>query len=248
MVTKQRTRLGVAALSLAVAGGLGTSPQRRAEAAGIFGAEPLAEDSTVALAQPQGGDRWSLVVLERLQPGATCWQRQPDGLVRPDPEGFSNGLLCSRLQSSSGYSLRAGGLDLPSPWRLRIEPVGDQLELQAFNPSLASPVTLGMAPLIRAGAPGALAAFQLNPGWSFQKRSYEGRLLSHVYLSSRQPLAALVAGRQSLPAAGRVVVEKPASPPSLMNPAIGRDPASGQVVALQVVPYQDNPGLSAANP
>ena len=248
MLVVQRNWPGVAALGLAVAGSLGISPQPGAEAAGIFGAEPLAEGSTVALAQPQGGDGWSLVVLERLQPGASCWQRQPDGLVQPDPEGFSNGLLCSRLQSSSGYSLRAGGLDLPSPWRLRIEPVGNQLELQAFNPSLSSPVTLGTAPLIRAGESRALAAFQLSPGWSFQKRSYGGRLLSHVYLSSREPLAALVAGRQILPAAGRVAVARPASLPSLMIPASGRDPVPGQVVALQVVPYPESPGLSAANP
>ncbi len=113
----KRTYRALTALSLAALGtaatAIGNAP--RAGAAGIFGAEPLAEGSTVALAQSVDGNRWNLVVVERLQPGSGCWQQQANGLVSLEPGALSNEALCNRLQSSSGYSLRAGGQDLRAP-------------------------------------------------------------------------------------------------------------------------------------
>ena len=252
MGTVKRTRHGLGALAAAAAAiataALANAPV--AGAAGIFGAEPLADDSTVALAQPVDGSRWNLVVVERLQPGTGCWQRQSQGLVSLEPDALSNETHCNRLQSSSGYSLRAAGQDLRSPWRLRIEAVDNRLELQAFNPSLSSPITIGTAPL-SSNASG-LPAFTLKPGWSFQKRSYEGRLLSHVYLSSREPAAVLQARARGQAAGGSLAVGKLVAPPAVStnpNPAglTSRDPAPGQVIALQVVPFRDDTNLTAAN-
>lgn len=208
-----------------------------AGAAGIFGANPLADESTVALAQPVDGSRWNLVVVQRLQGSTGCWRRQDDGLVSLEPEALSNDAVCSRLQSSSGYSLRAAGQDVGMPWRLRVEPVGNRLELQAFSPSQNTPITIATAPLVNGGTGTgsgvALPAFSLNPGWSFQQRSYEGRLLSHVYLSSQAPLTTLQSDRLSQE-------RQPNTPPPLA--------AAGQVIALQVVPFRGDSDLTAANP
>lgn len=259
MGTSKRTRHGLGALAAGAAGiavaAMANAPV--AGAAGIFGAEPLAEGSTVALAQPVDGTRWNLVVVERLQPGTGCWQQQGQGLVSLEPDALTNETLCNRLQSSSGYSLRAAGQDLRSPWRLRIEAVDNRLELQAFNPSLSTPITIGTAPLSSNAS--ALPAFTLNPGWSFQKRSYEGRLLSHVYLSSREPAAVLQARARA--AGGSLTIGKLVAPPAVSvtaaasptrtgpNPAslASRDPMPGQVIALQVVPFQDDTNLTTSN-
>ncbi|MFM7635969.1 MAG: DUF3747 domain-containing protein [Cyanobacteriota bacterium] len=220
-----------------------------AGASSLFGAEPLAEDSAVALAQPVDGTRWGLVVVERLQPEADCWHRQADGLVGLGSNALSNDALCNRLQSSSGYSLRAADQDLASPWRLRIEVVGQRLELQALNPTLPEPITIGTAPLVSASDGQALPAFSLNPGWSLQKRSYQGRLLSHVYVSSRDSLSQLQAradGREQ-PGAGAPGLA-PALPP-LTARARGLEAgiAPAQVISLQVVPFRGEADLTASN-
>ena len=250
MVRLKRTYRALAALSLAGIGAAAASIANApgAGAAGIFGAEPLAEDSTVALAQPVDGTRWNLVVVERLQPGNSCWQRQGNGLVSLEPDALSNEALCSRLQSSSGYSLRAAGQDLPTPWRLRIEATGNRLELQALNPSLPAPITIGTAPLASVNPGGALPAFTLNPGWTFQKRSYEGRLLSHVYLSTRDPLALLQARARGQAPETNSTASLPATAlPPLATPLRNREPVAGQVISLQVVPFRDDTNLTASN-
>lgn len=252
MVGLKRTYRALTALSLAGLGAIAASMANApgAGAAGIFGAEPLAKGSTVALAQPVDGNRWNLVVVERLQPGNGCWQLQASGLVTLEPDALTNETLCNRLQSSSGYSLRAGGQDLSAPWRLRIEASGNRLELQALNPSLPAPLTIGTAPLVSVSPGGALPAFNLNPGWTFEKRSYEGRLLSHVYLSSRDPLALLQARARGQAPAPSLAIGRLAVPPAVaVNPALtSREPVAGQVIALQVVPFRDDANLTASNP
>ena len=250
MVKAKRTYRGLAALSLAglgaAAASMGHAPV--AEAA-IFGAQPLADDSTVALAQPVDGTRWNLVVVERLQPGTGCWQRQANDLVSLDSEALNNDALCNRLQSSSGYSLRAAGQDLPVPWRLRIEATGDRLELQALNPSLAGTIVVGTAPVVSVNPGGALPAFTLNPGWSFQKRTYEGRVLSHVYLSTRDPQAVLKArARGQAPGGGLPTAAlPPLTTPKRSTPLRTREPVAGQVISLQVVPFRDDADLTASS-
>lgn len=237
---------GAAATTITLANAVG------AGAAAIFGADPLPDDSTVALAQPLDGSRWNLVVLRRLRGSSGCWQLQPDGLVQLEADALSNDALCNRLQSSSGYSLRSAGEALRAPWRLRIERQGQQLELQAFNPSLGQPVVVGLATLPKAAAGTALPAFTLNPGWTFQARSFEGRQLSHVYLSNREPIAALMA-RSGPPSSPPPLT---ASGPGRLNrEALNREasshdaaaPVPGQVIALQVVPFRGDADLSASS-
>jgi len=186
--------------------------------------------------------------------------------------GAANGdSRCSRLQSSSGYSLRAADGDLPSPWRLRIAAGAAGLELQALNPSLTTPVPVARAPMPRAAGQG-LASFRLEPGWSFQGRTYAGRRLSHIYLASAEPLALLQARArgnvQSFPVQSFAGLPPPPPPLELaqrdrrrsqswrrqqqissasIEPAPGQ-PAPGQVISLPVLPFQEALGLSATPP
>lgn len=186
--------------------------------------------------------------------------------------GAANGdSRCSRLQSSSGYSLRAADGDLPSPWRLRIAAGAAGLELQALNPSLTTPVPVARAPMPPAAGQG-LASFRLEPGWSFQGRTYAGRRLSHIYLASTEPLALLQARArgnvQSFPVQSFAGLPPPPPPLELaqrdrrrsqswrrqqqissasIEPAPGQ-PAPGQVISLPVLPFQEALGLSATPP
>jgi hypothetical protein len=286
----QRTYLPLVGLGLVGASGLALLPL--AGSAGVFGSQPLAEGATVALAQPLDNDQWNLILVEQLQPGAvSCWSRQSDGSVTIAAEnragekggsqasssqiispGAANGdARCSRLQSSSGYSLRAADGDLPSPWRLRIAAAAAGLELQALNPSLTTPVPVARAPMPPAAGQG-LASFRLEPGWSFQGRTYAGRRLSHIYLTSAEPLALLQArargNLQSFPVQSFAGLPPPPPPLELaqrdrrrsqswrrqqqissasIETAPGQ-PAPGQVISLPVLPFQEALGLSATPP
>lgn len=261
--------------------------------AGVFGSQPLVEGATVALAQPLDSNQWKLILVEQLQPGAaSCWSRQSDGsvLLAPQISGVpasgsqasgvqvggaqeSGALLtsseaaagdsrCSRLQSSSGYSLRAADGELPSPWRLRIAAGAAGLELQALNPSLNKPLTVALAPRPPAAGEG-LVSFQLEPGWSFQGRTYAGRRLSHVYLASAEPLALLQArarggGIQSLaglpppPPPLELAQRERRRPDGWRRPqqifSASVEPAPGQVISLPVLPFQETAVLPATSP
>jgi hypothetical protein len=217
-----------------VSSAMANHPQ--AEAQSLFGAEPVSSGSTLAIAQPLGNDRWTLAVVERLLPGRHCWREQSDGSVKLRTEDFLRPGLCRRVQSSSSYSLRAAGEDLPTTWRLRIEAVGNRLELQAFNPSQPTPIVIGVGQKPSANRMGAgsdiVPAFSLNPGWGFEKRSYEGRLLSHVYLSSPQPIGAELN-------ASRPLLVAPPPLPTRAEPRMLVSPQPDQVIALEVVPFRN---------
>ena len=201
--------------------------------------------------------------------GKSRSQASSSQVIRP---GAANGdSRCSRLQSSSGYSLRAADGDLPSPWRLRIAAGAAGLELQALNPSLTTPVPVARAPMPPAAGQG-LASFRLEPGWSFQGRTYAGRRLSHIYLASAEPLALLQARArgnvQSFPVQSFAGLPPPPPPLELaqrdrrrsqswrrqqqissasIEPAPGQ-PAPNQVISLPVLPFQEALGLSATTP
>jgi hypothetical protein len=251
--------------------------------AGVFGRQPLVEDATVALAQPLDNGQWKLILVERLQPGAAgCWSRQSDGSVLLAPqiggvrasgaqlsesqligsEAGAGDSRCSRLQSSSGYSLRAADGELPSPWRLRIAAGAAGLELQALNPSLKKPLTVALAPMPPAAGEG-LVSFRLEPGWSFQGRTHAGRRLSHIYLASAEPLALLqararggdiqsLAGLPPPPPPLELAQRERRRPDGWRRPQqISRasiEPAPGQVISLPVLPFQETAALPATSP
>ena len=222
----QRTYLALAALGLggAVLGTTLAPGLPLARAAALFESTPVEEGRAVALARSLGGSGWKLMVIEQLQAATPCWQSQGEGRVLTDLPGSGDANLCRQLLSSSGYSLRIGGEDVASRWRLRIEPSGDQLELQALNPSAITPLVVGRAPRPAVGSE-ELVAFELEPGWSFERRSYRGRDLNHIYLANAEPLAALQARARN---GGNLLSALPAPPP----PTSGRGNDRSQEPAI----------------
>jgi hypothetical protein len=121
---------------------------------------------------------------------------------------------------------------------------------------------VALAPLPPAAGEG-LVSFRLEPGWSFQGRTYAGRRLSHVYLASAEPLALLQArargggGIQSLaglppPPPLELAQRDRRRPDSWRRPqqisSASSEPAPGQVISLPVLPFQETAVLPATSP
>lgn len=185
--TPSRTRryLAVAGASALVAAAV---PQPLARAAAPFGSTAVAEDQVIALAQPLSDGRWNLIVLEQRQPAPPCWRRNPDGSVLTYEMHLPES-TCGRYLSSSAYSLRVAGDDLRHPWRLRVESSNGQLQLLATGSQQPQPLLLGSGQ----AAGSALVELKLQNDWAFERRTYNGQNLSHLYLAHANPLPVLLA-------------------------------------------------------
>lgn len=185
---RRRHQIGLATVA-AVAGLTGPLlHQSLARAASPFGSEPVASGQVIALAQPISADRWNLVVFEQREPAPPCWRRHADGSVTTYEMHLSEA-TCGRYLSSNAYSLRVAGNDLRHPWRLRIENNNGQLRLLASGSQQPQPLVVGSG----RAAGTQTVELQLADGWGFERRTYDGQRLSHVYMANANPLPVLMA-------------------------------------------------------
>ena len=103
--------------------------------------------------------------------------------------GVCEGAKSERYIDANGYSLRVGGTDLATSYRLivRSEATGTVL--------VALPTKSGAGPemvVARSGGPiGGFHKLEPEPGWRLMRRTYGGRRLGHLYVYSESwPLAA----------------------------------------------------------
>lgn len=205
---RRRARAGLIALApllLAVAGVAGTAAAlgpARVRAAALFDAQPVEPGRFAVLARPVGRDDWTLLVLEQLREAPLCWQMRADGLVDPSLNRFDYTGICGRYLDSNGYSLRfargQGGGDGSDGLRLRVEPVGDELQLQAASADLAGVLVVGRAPLPQRQRE-AFVAIRLEPGWELQRRRYGSQALNHLYFSHPASARELLARASATP-------------------------------------------------
>ena len=226
---------------------------------GMFGSQPLTPDTVVALAKPLAGQRWELLIVEQHKAGVPCWQRLPDGTVTIPSETIGDANACSRFGSSSNTSLRAGGKDLNTPWRLRLAAVDGELRLQGISPQGAAPLRVARASLTAAaGSSDRAVELLLEPGWQLERRSYEGQRLSHLYLSNSEALPLLLAKaddhQRTQPTAPPLLPPIAATPGAasvrnraglrlITHPTDAGEPENNatlsEVIALQVIPYRE---------
>lgn len=227
----KRTYLAVAGAMALGTAGVSVLPQQFAKAAAPFESIPVEAGRAIALAQPLSGDRWNLVVLEQLEPAPPCWRRFDDGSVTTYEKNLPAG-SCGLYSSSSAYSLRLAGDDLSHPWRLRVESRDGRLDLIATSPEQPTPLLVGSAE----AAGNGLVELQLAEGWSFARRSFEGRSLNHVYVSHAEPLPVLLARANA--AGGELLgLATPPPPPSPIQTA----------TALAATPSQDSRSQPASS-
>ena len=206
-------QLGASALPLA-AGAFATAVvfgPNPAMANALFQAADLSQERFVLVAAPIGdGVRAQLNIYEQVKPTRPCFAVAPGApaLVEPLLATFDFSGICSRFIDANGYSVRVGGADLATSYRLTVQ------RQSADNVLLAVPTKAGAGPeMLVARTQGAGSGFlQLvfEPGWQLKRRAFGGRNLGHVYIyRDAWPEAALQPG---LPVAPPSSIPSPTSP------------------------------------
>ncbi|HEY9769903.1 MAG TPA: DUF3747 domain-containing protein [Coleofasciculaceae cyanobacterium] len=144
--------------------------------------EPVPEEQVIAVAIP-AGRLYNLTVMEQIPGKQQCWSTTGSEPTIVDPlwTTFDFTSSCRRSTDSNGYSVRLDGQDTSQNYRLDVVPKGNELQLVATNyqngPDLVVGQTNGKA------ADGQYLKINLNPGWEFSKKAYEGKVLGHYFFS-----------------------------------------------------------------
>ncbi len=171
-----------ARLTLA-AGLVATIPVPPAPAQSLFGAADVDHSRFVLVAAPIGsGERSQLNIYEQVRSTRPCFAVGTSKPAAVDPllASFDFTGVCSRYIDANGFSVRVGGSDLGTVYRLMVtREKGDVL-------LLAVPTRAGAGPeMVVARTGGQASGFlklELEPGWKLMRRSFRGRALGHVYL------------------------------------------------------------------
>jgi hypothetical protein len=203
--SRKRRYLAAAGVSALAASAV---PHQIARAAVPFGSSPLAEGRVIALAQPLSDNRWNLIVLEQREPAPPCWRLNPNGSVLTYEMHLPES-TCGRYLSSSAYSLRVAGEDLRQPWRLRVESNNGELQLLATGSKQSEPIVIGSGRATGSG----LVELKLQNDWAFERRTFDGQTLSHLYVANANPLPVLLAEARN--GGAPLLAKLPAPPPPL---------------------------------
>jgi len=178
----RRSPLAALALLLGLTAAL---PAQRASAQqALFGASEVEQQRFVLVAAPIGssGSRYQLNIYEQVNDRRPCFATESSlpSPVNPLLATFDFTGICGRYIDANGYSLRVGGSDLATSYRLmvRSDPSGTLL--------VALPTRSGAGPeMVVARSGGLISGFhklQPEPGWRLMRRTYGGRRLGHLYV------------------------------------------------------------------
>jgi hypothetical protein len=178
-------RVGCLALGLAVSLGSGLGGTR-ASAQALFGAGEVDASRFLLVAAPIGstGERYQLNIYEQLRSTRPCFavgEGKP-AAVNPLLSTFDFTGICGRFIDANGYSLRIGGSDLATSYRLSVVREGQDILLVA-RPTKST--SMGEMVVARTGGLGSgFMKLELEPGWRLMRRQFGGRSLGHVYVYS----------------------------------------------------------------
>ena len=149
----------------------------------VFQAVPVDEANFILVSAPIGkGERSQLNIYEQRTSKRPCFAVSGGAPAMVDPllSTFDFTGICSRYIDGNGYSLRIGGDDLGTRYRLSVVNTGRDIELLATPTKNPSQPTMLVA---RAG--GAASGFvqlKLEPGWTLKRRAYGKKSLGHLYV------------------------------------------------------------------
>jgi len=260
-----RRILPAAALSVAaLCAGPSMAPARAQTAASMFAAGELDNQRFILVAAPIGSSgRSQLNIYEQVNARRPCFATSSTlpAPVNPLLATFDFTGICGRYIDANGYSLRVGGTDLATSYRLmvRTDATGTLL--------LALPTKSGAGPeMIVARSGGPISGFhklEPEPGWRLMRRTYGGRRLGHLYVyNDTWPVAAT---GEATPAAGSPSPKRPAgsvtpSPtaagtpsPAASGPAgssatVGTPGSTGAMAPQSGAPSAGGGGLAPATP
>ncbi|MEG3437899.1 DUF3747 domain-containing protein [Pannus brasiliensis CCIBt3594] len=170
--------------------------------ANVFNQQEVNQEDFIAIARPYGNGKYDLLILQQIPGKRQCWNvnGSEPGIVQPLLLDFDFTGSCERATDSNGYSLRVDGQDLGLNYLLRIVERNGELVLIGTPRDPRQPeMIVGRT---RGRGEGLLQIY-LVEGWRFTKRAFEGRTLSHVYLTGDSaaivPPADLVASKERSP-------------------------------------------------
>jgi len=176
-------RRRVAAIATtAAAATMGTLGFMEVGSTATFGQADVNQDSFVAIAAPRGESDHQLLVVEQISSNQACWSESGAAPTLVDPllVNFDFTGICGRSTDSNGYSIRVDGQDLGLRYSLRaVERDEDLVLIGAPDDRSADELIIGRAN----GTTDGFARLDLDPGWEFAKRTYNDRVLGHVYLA-----------------------------------------------------------------
>ncbi len=176
---KQFFKRSLAAASLAVLT-LGLAAPAKAE---LFDHEEVDQSRFVAIAVPRGFGPQLLILEQKDVSGPECWSESGDRPTIIDPLllNFDFTYVCGRATDSNGYSIRMADTDMASNYGLSLQAHSGEMVLLAIpRTPLAEPVLIGRTH----GLANGFTKIVLEPGWRFTKRSYQGQVLGHIYLTN----------------------------------------------------------------
>lgn len=224
-----------------------------------FQQQEVDQNQFVAIARPYGGNKYDLLILQQIPGKRQCWQETGSNPVIIDPLllNFDFTGSCERSTDSNGYSIRLNEQDLGLDYLLRVVERNGELVLVGTSRRNGNPeeIVIGRTHGLGQG----LIKFDLDGGWRFSKRAYQGRTLSHVYLtgdrsaintsqppSTLPPMAQpqtispnLNTSSSSSNSSGNVVKEL-----TFTAPVSPQTPPTPQTVPNQTVPQKPLPPLS----
>ena len=239
------SRTYLQAAGLTAVGLLVTGIPQMGEARSLFESSSVPQKRFAVLAQPIGTVQWKLLVLEQIKAQPRCWTPRQDGLVEPSLNRFDFTGICKRYLDSNGYSLRSGGQDLGTRFRFRLKQSGASLKLEALDPQQKAPLLVGQA-RIPGRNPNGFVPLQLEPGWTLERRVYQGRKLNHLYFAHQAPvnrLLALASSRGQGSGFQRLGAPMPPVAPPPLPSAKAKQRRSTRVansgpIRLQVIPFR----------
>ena len=178
-------RFRIAAAALSVFGATvvtGLMPAVRAQGS-LFTTAEVDETKFVLVSAPIGsGERSQLNIYEQRTSARPCYSVSGSAPAVVDPllATFDFTGICNRYIDGNGYSLRIGGDDLGTRYRLSVIKSANDVQLMAVPTRNPSEPTFLVA---RSGGSGnSFVQLQLEPGWRLMRRQYGKRTLGHLYV------------------------------------------------------------------
>lgn len=175
-----RLRIVTAVLTATVATGL-TSPVRAQGS--LFSTAEVDQTKFVMVSAPIGsGSSAQLNIYEQRTNARPCFEMSGSAptVVNPMLATFDFTGICNRYIDGNGYSLRIGGDDLGTRYRLSVIKSANDVQLMAVPTRDPSQPTYLIA---KAGGPGNdFIQLVLEPGWRLMRRQYGKRTLGHLYV------------------------------------------------------------------
>ncbi|BBA79456.1 hypothetical protein RGRSB_0945 [cyanobacterium endosymbiont of Rhopalodia gibberula] len=151
--------------------------------ASTFEQQEVNQDDLIAIARPYGDNKYDLLIIRQIPGQRKCWSESGANpvLVNPLLLDFDFTGSCERSTDSNGYSIRIDGQDYGLDYLLRVIEHDGELRLVGTHrdDSSQSEIIIGRSNGIASG----FMRLELGTGWRFTKRTYNGRVLGHVYLT-----------------------------------------------------------------